>query len=495
MSMNPSRPHDFKLRLAGFVAGCLVASTLSAQSYAPYSYAPAAAYYGPYGAAGYMAQPYGSSPGAAPAVYRRLPQGPGPQYQSPADCPPYPPRPDMQSPYPSRLPPVQPQQQPRSGEGTPGQQQQPQQQQQQPDQQQQQAQQQQPQQQDQPQDFTPSPEASSQASLTPGMNTPQLGRVDQANRLNIFDNMAAAPQTRIWFGYQFAKAFDTALRGTSSFQSFLSANPSFTFDDLLRRNENGVDSRLFRSDQRVFRLGAEWAPCTHFSIAVQGQYYNTDELGDAPDDWTNPQIMLKYMLCHDFDSVLTATMGITPETSNDFADINETTTKFYPGALFYEGLTPDLFTQGGLQFGLPVNGGNEVYTADWSVALGWWAYRDPCPCGPGHDCRPNILRAFKVTGIIPQVNVLGKHTLGDRQILGPFGFRSFATSVETPFGTVPAFLPEGFVIYDEPRAVIDLSAGGQILFGQHLQLGLGYSVPLSDEVRDSEFISTLTYLF
>jgi hypothetical protein len=162
-------------------------------------------------------------------------------------------------------------------------------------------------------------------------------------------------------------------------------------------------------------------------------------------------------------------------------------------------------------------------SADWSLALGYWLYRDPCPCGPGRPDRPHFLRAFKVTGLIPQVNVLGKHTVGDNQIIGPFGFQPFATQVitgtttgtfilcdpitglpvpglppttVTTVTTVPAVLPEGFVIYREPTTVVDMTVGGQILFGDHIQLGLGYSFPLTGgSVRQNEFLSTLTFLF
>ena len=37
-------------------------------------------------------------------------------------------------------------------------------------------------------DFSAAQQSSSRASLAPGADTPQLGRLDQANRLNLFDN-------------------------------------------------------------------------------------------------------------------------------------------------------------------------------------------------------------------------------------------------------------------------------------------------------------------
>src|SRR5262245_41744684 len=198
----------------------LFATTLSAQ-YAPTRrYAqPVAAYYAPSAAVPAYYAPYGGQP----VVYRNAPHW-QPQYCPPGyQGPGYGPYPQRPTPAPQSAP------QQQQNETTPGQTQpsdqsaQPQaNQQQQTDQQQQQ----------QP-DFTPSQDTSSRASLSPGANTPQLGRNDQTNRLNLFDNMAALPQTRAWFGFQFSNQFDTALRPTSEFQSFLSANPSLSIGSVL----------------------------------------------------------------------------------------------------------------------------------------------------------------------------------------------------------------------------------------------------------------------
>ncbi len=506
--MNPSRPLEPKLRLAtaSLLVGCLVATTVCAQGYPRHPYA---AYAAPYGGAPTYAVPYAVPQMAIPAGYGRNPQVGRTPYQAPY-CPPGSRTPeDMPDPRPLRS------QQPGATADA-------QQQRQQPDQQQ--PSQQQRQDQQTPSDFSPSPESTGRASLTPGMNTPQLGRNDQSNRLNLFDNMAAAPQSRAWFGFQYSKGFDTALELTAGFQTFMAANPLLSTDTILQLNE-GINTEFFQYTQRIYRVGGEWAPNDCFSVAVQGQYYATNGgLPEAaPDEWTNPQIMLKGVMMKDCDTILTATLGVTPESENERAEIDEGTTKIYPGVLFYEGITRDLFIQGGSQLGIPVDAHNEVISTDWSLALGYWLYRDCCPCGPGHCDRPHFLRAFKVTGIIPQLNVLGKHTVGDNQIVGPFGFQPFATSVITGTTTatyilcdpvtgmpvpglppttvttvtaVPAVLPEGFVIYREPRTIVDMTVGGQILFGDHIQLGLGYSFPLTGgSVRQNEFLSTLTFLF
>jgi hypothetical protein len=508
--------------LAALILATGSAATLSAQ-YAPSGYryvAPQAATPVMYRAAPYWStQPQYCPPGYAPPGYAPAPQRAPVQQPTPAQT-----APDGQ----------QPPQNPDPSQRTdPSQQTQPSQTQQD----------QQPQMQQQ--DFTPSPDTSSRASLSPGANTPQLGRADQINRLNLFDNMAAAPQSRAWIGYQTVNGFNTGLRLSDEFQQFiqpvLSSSrtvDSFTSGGITQRtdttvqvirdapadvdailiDEVGVDRSFFRYNQRLFRVGAEWAPVDWFSVSIQGQHYNAPD-GGPPDDWTNPQIMLKYAFAMDCDTIVSATFGITPETETEVGEINEPDTKIYPGLLFYEAITPHLFLQGGFQFGVPMHR-NEVDTADWSVSLGYWLYRDCCLqryCGG-----PNLLRAFKITGIIPQVNLLGKHTMNNNIIVGPFGFPSSApsmstsvtevttevvtfsssggsqsvTTVTTAPGIFTQDFPQGLIIYEEPSAVVDLTVGGQIIFANSIQVGLGYSLPISKgEVRDGEFLSSVTYLF
>lgn len=531
------------MNLSRFAAALLLAAGLV--STLPAQYAPAGYRYArsPHWSTQPQYCPPGyAPPGYAPPGYAPYPQQPmTPQRQGQAS-PQQPTTPDGQQ-QPSQQRDTQPQQ-PSTTQQAQTQQ----------DQQSQQNQQQQQQQQQQQPDFTPSPDTSSRASLSPGANTPQLGRNDQINRLNLFDNMSAAPQSRAWVGYQAVAGFNTGLRGTDEFIHFVQPRPIFerstdTFVDsfgttirtdtirevfrdspadvdAILRQYTGIDTTFFRYNQRLFRVGVEWAPCNCdcFSVSVQGQHVNPE--ADGPDeDWTNPQIMLKWAFARDCDTVVSAILGVTPETETDVGEINEPDTKIYPGLLFYEGITDCLFLQGGFQFGIPMHR-NEVDTADWSVSLGYWLYRDTYPhhayCGP-----PNLLRAFKITGIIPQINLLGKHTLNNHLIVGPFGLPTAVpnlstnateviteTVTETPSGigggggstvtttvtSTPTILtqsfPAGLVIYDEPTAVLDFTVGGQIIFANSIQVGLGYSFPITHgEVRDGEFLSNVTYLF
>jgi hypothetical protein len=340
----------------------------------------------------------------------------------------------------------------------------------------------------QQQDFTPSPDTSSRASLAPGANTPQLGRLDQANRLNLFDNMAAAPQNRVWFGFQYSSGINTGITPTSSFLSFV----SFTFPDPIDQAEffSELSGITGRQKQINYRVGAEVLLTCDMSIAVQGQYFTNEtsdtEAGGFGDDFSNPQIMLKYVLARDCDTILSATLGVTPETSVDKGDFNENTTKIYPGMLYYETISPDLFTQGGFQFGIPVTD-DQITTFDWSVSLGYWLYRD---CNLGNCCCNS-----GITGIIPQINLLGKHTVGDDTRTNAFGF-SFSGGFDPDNGGPISPFSGAFATYVEPQHVLDLSVGTLIMIGCDVQVGVGYSFPItSDETRESEFLSYVNYLF
>jgi hypothetical protein len=326
----------------------------------------------------------------------------------------------------------------------------------------------QPQQQDQAQQPTDLSQSSdsSRANPSPGMNTPQLGRLDQANRLNLFDNMTAAPQNKVWFGLQYSSGITSGLEAydAAALAILGSSNPV-----------------LAEQKQINYRVGAEVLLTCETSIAVQGQYF-TNETHDGPfgDDFSSPQIMLKHVLARDCDTVLSATLGITPETNVDFGDLDENTTKLYPGVLYYETLSPTLFTQGGFQFGIPVEE-DQITTFDWSISLGYWLYQD-CSLSHGNCC----CNRGQITGIIPQVGLLGKHVLGDDERLNAFGIPSGTQ----PIGGAP------ILIYREPEDVLDLTVGTLIMIGSDVQVGVGYSLPITDDsTRENEFLSYVNYLF
>jgi hypothetical protein len=314
------------------------------------------------------------------------------------------------------------------------------------------------------------------------MNTPQLGRLDQANRLNLFDNMSAAPTNKVWFGFQYSSGITTGIEPGPEFLHFLD-NPIITpaqrqaiLDDF-----SGVTRQ---QKQNNYRVGAEVLLTCQTSLAIQGQYFtNGTEGSEFTDDWSNPQIMLKQVLARDCDTIVTATFGVTPETKVEEGSFNENTTKLYPGLLYYETLSPSLFTQGGFQFGIPVRE-DQITTFDWSVSLGYYLYRD---CN-SHCC---CFDQGRVTGIIPQINLLGKHTLGDETRLNAFGIHSSDTVI-TPAGSFTG----NVLIYREPQSVLDLSVGTLIEIGCDVQVGVGYSFPITDDsTRENEFLTYVNYLF
>jgi hypothetical protein len=346
-------------------------------------------------------------------------------------------------------------------------------------------------------DFNAAQASSSRASLSPGADTPQLGRLDASNRLNLFDNMTAAPQSKLWFGYQYTSGIQTGLAVNPAFQSFLSSNPSIDPTSFVR-SQQGVDINSILNSQRqnVYRVGAEVALYDDFSIAVQGQYYQNlgDDTGFS-DDWSQPQILLKYMLARDADTIVSATLGILPETSVDQGDFEDNTTRLYPGMLFYETLSPEVFTQGGFQFGIPTRD-DQIYTFDWSLSLGFWLYQD----ANYNSCCDCCCSQSWIQGIIPQIGLLGKHVIGDNTRFGAFGLQEsslvFNSGIGGPGGGSSTLLNGGFLVLNEPTDVVDLTVGTLILVDQNVQVGLGYSVPVSDNrVRKDEFISYINYLF
>lgn len=340
-------------------------------------------------------------------------------------------------------------------------------------------------------DFSAAQASSSRASLAPGADTPQLGRMDAANRLNLFDNMTAAPQSKLWFGYQYASGITTGLSPTPELVSAYSAYPNSLPVDLAIQGQ-GTLATLDQQRQNIYRIGAEVALYDDFSVAIQGQYYQNlvDDSGFG-DDWSQPQILLKYVLARDCDTIVSATFGIQPETSVDVGDFEDNTTRLYPGMLFYETLSPDVFTQGGFQFGIPVRE-DQIYTFDWSLSLGFWLYQDPSLTSCCDCCCSNSL----IQGIIPQVGLLGKHVIGDNTRNGAFGFQESASYISSDGGVGLVTLPNGFYTYNEPTDVLDLTVGSLFIVDQNWQIGVGYSIPITDnEVRQDEFMSYVNYLF
>ncbi len=318
-----------------------------------------------------------------------------------------------------------------------------------------------------PQDVDTSPSVAQAGGYT-ASNSTILGRVDQNNRLNLFDSMSALPMNRWWVTYMPMKRYHNPVE-------FLSESVD---SDLLPLEQE-------RLSQTLYRFGAELIVHPGVSVAFQGQYsvINGNE-GGYDDVFTNPQIMLKAVLACDCCSIVSATLGFQPEVDTeaefgfsrteslvllDAPGINETSSRVYPGLLCFHDLGLGWFMQNGVQVGIPTES-NQITTLDWAVSFGNWIYRHPmlncssrcCHC----CCQPSIL------GAIAQVEFFGKHVLGDNRIENVFG--------------VPG------LIFEEDRNVVDMTAGVQVLMSGSHWLSVAASIPLtSGDVREVEGIVTL----
>ncbi len=383
----------------------------------------------------------------------------------------------------------------------------------------------------------PRNEGMSLASVGQGANTPMLGRGDFANRLNIFDHMSAIPTTRAWGGFQALEGFNRSIIPTdngaavftntvynTSNQTLVVDNAGHrqvTFDfapppntptpvaitldagfssgnvplssssltgrqllDTLLTADGQPNSEITqRNSESLYRYGLEVALSNDFSLTFQGQYHTASSYSATPDDFDNPQITLKYVLFRDDRSTTSAVLALQPETGQKEFSVSERTTRFYPGMLGYRSLSSDLFMQWGVQASLPTDG-SYTTAADWAVSFGYWLYRY-------NNANRRRNRPF-VVGVVPQVELLGHHVLGDTTVEGAYGIpTSSSSSIFGPLGGDNSAL----YVYEEDRNVVDLTGGVQVLLRSRMQLGFAASIPITGaSVRDSEFISTVSFL-
>jgi hypothetical protein len=292
-----------------------------------------------------------------------------------------------------------------------------------------------------------------------------LGRGDSNNRFNLFDNMSAYPQNRVWFTFQHLDSFQTGV-------GIDPASPAITRGFAPRRDEN------------LYRLGAELKPFgnsafdSRFSVAFQTQYIASTNTSIPADAWGNPDILCKYALIDTQCCAVSALLGIQPQTSTSRFELHEKTTRFYPGMLFYDAVTCRLFVQGGFQFG--ISDRSAPNTFDWDLGAGYWLYADwsffdsPVP-GCYRPC---------IVGVIPQVEFLGKRVVAN-SLHNPFDIPADPTVSGGPAAP-----------FREPHSVVDFTAGVRVLFGSGLSVTAGGSFPLTGgQARRAEFLTTLGFTF
>lgn len=287
-------------------------------------------------------------------------------------------------------------------------------------------------------------------SLETGTTNTMIGRGDQLNRFNLFDNMAAVPQTRVWFGLMYLEGFDVG-RPTGPGSDSLSSN---------------VASQLNRRNEVLYRTGAELALGERFSFAVQGQYISGFDTSSANDSWAAPQLMGKFALIRNEATTVSAIFGLQPQISVTEGEPRDRATLFYPGMLFYRNVSDNLFVQGGFQVGVPSNN-NFTTTLDYALSFGYWLYRND----EVSDCGRRPL----LTGIIPQVEFFGRNTLAG--------------------STVVDDLDMDNVSAQSARNVFDVTVGGRLQF-RRLYWANGFSVPITGpDIRRTEYSTSVGFNF
>jgi hypothetical protein len=321
-----------------------------------------------------------------------------------------------------------------------------------------------------------------------GASTPMLGRGDQNNRFNLFDTQAALPQNRVWFGFQQLRDYNTGVQFTPEALSYFGStfhNSPTSIRQFLLSTEGVTGDITERTDQVLYRLGFEFALDESTSISFQTQYFGSYDTEDPVDAWSHPQIMVKRVIFCENDTVISAILGLEPQTNTKRAELSDDTTRIYPGALFLHNYSESLFVQGGFQFSIPTES-NQVTTFDYALSLGYWLYRNPSLEGGCHQQCGCGDSSF-VLGIVPQIEILGKHVVGDATVTDPFGLGA-------GYDLNGDSISDDIFVYEEPRTVLDVTVGAQILLQSGLQVGAGFSFPITDdEVRESEFLVNFSY--
>ena len=384
-----------------------------------------------------------------------------------------------------------------------------------------------------------------------GYSSTIAGRADTTNRFNIFDSQGAIPHSRALLAYQFVKTQNnaillgdqsarlfepmrSAMPGTSAFDLAVldfvtrtgfgtpgtginpdTGEPASTkvigpstpdavemlIDEYERVNAGRTGIFLDQPNTNLYRFGFEYALTLDFSIAMVGQYVTP--LGDVgqPDAFSNPLIQLKHVLYRGDDTVFSGILGVSPQIPRPKFSIGEKTTRINPGLLAYHELDDRWFLQAGTGFSLPTVQDN-ITTWDYVLGGGYWLYK--------HESMNRFYEGPKssklLLGVIPQVEVLGKHVVGDATVLGQFDVSDVSPrrnpGTFNTDGSTEIFLPDGTRVdevvffFEEPRHVVDMTFALTTLFRNNVQLTTGLSVPVTGgNSRVAEFIATLTYGF
>jgi hypothetical protein len=308
---------------------------------------------------------------------------------------------------------------------------------------------------------------------------PMLGRGDQNNRFNLFNEQSALVQSHAWFGYHHQFDYDPAIHLTSAARSLLILNRVSPGGVLLARA--AAASFLEKTDQDLYRVGFEYGLSPDWSFVFQAQYVS-DVGPSGTDGWSSPFFMVKRVICQEGRAVLSAALAVEPQTEVRAGQFKEKATRWYPGILWYDELDANWVVQGGLQVGLPFGPKSQFpgaendhpHTLDYDISVGYWLYRSPelLNGAPANQSwRPFVWdNGPYVHGALLQVELLGKHLFGGNRLDAPFGLTN---SVKIGADTTPLFE------YVEPRQVLDVTVGGRLLLRCDSALSAAVSFPIT----------------
>lgn len=370
-----------------------------------------------------------------------------------------------------------------------------------------------------------------------GANIGIAGRADTTNRFNLFDNMGAAPRTRVFFGYQFVQGQNNAVfitnqneqlfslldtqTGRAAFIAFtgfgsglgtlggggdVAVDPSDPASaDVLKnlylaQNAGRTEAFLLNPDSNLYRFGFEYAVTTDFSVSMQAQYVQPIDDVQQPAMFSNPQVLLKHVIYRDDLTLISSLLGIQPQIPKPAFAIGEDTSRILPGTMFYRQLSEKWFLQGATGFSLPSES-SQIKTWDYVLGVGLWLYKHESLM---RDYKGEESNAF-LLGVIPQFEVLGKHVIGSNDVPGLFDLSAeppqTAPGTLSPVdGTRTVYLPQDptipvnqvALIFEEPRHVVDLTTAVTFLFRNNVQWSAGVSVPVTGgSARELEFLTTL----
>jgi hypothetical protein len=308
---------------------------------------------------------------------------------------------------------------------------------------------------------------------------PMLGRGDQNNRFNLFNEQSALVQSHVWFGYHHQFDYDPAIHLTSAARSLLILNRVSQAGVLLARA--AAANFLEKTDQDLYRVGFEYGLSPDWSFVFQAQYVS-DVGPSGTDGWSSPFFMVKRVIFQEGRAVLAAALAVEPQTEVRVGQFKEKATRWYPGILWYDELDANWVVQGGLQVGLPFGPKSQFpraendhpHTLDYDISVGYWLYRSPelLNGSPANQSwRPFVWdNGPYVHGALLQVELLGKHLFGGNRLDAPFGLTNSVTSGGT---TLPIFE------YIDPRQVLDVTVGGRLLLRCDSAVTVAASVPIT----------------